>query len=217
MGEGIDLDQLVTLVPGDQRGVRAGRRLDAADPGDPRVVAGQRALQRHDLAELAAPARVGGEEVLALEPVLVGDRVIRAGVDDADAVGVGDGVARPEGLGEVVAGLQEEDVDTGTRGGAELHQHRVLHVRGDDELLAERPGRPREDPSRELLVAGRSGCARLLEGGEAPTGVEGVRPEIVPEREGPHRRRSSSARTTQRAKRSPGSRCSAYARTIRST
>ena len=119
-------------------------------------------------------AGVGVEEVLAERRVLLGDRQLGLGLDDRDAVGLGDRVAGAEGLGEVVAGLEEQHVDTRTGGGTELDEHGVLHVRGDDQALAEGLGGPGEDLAGQLLVADGA-----LAGGEALAGLEGGGAEVV--------------------------------------
>ena len=170
----VDLDQPVALVPGDQRGRRAGRGLDAAHAGDPGVVVRQGLLQRLDLAHAAARAGVAREEVLAVRGVLLGDGQLGLGLDDAHAVDLGDRVARAEGLGEVVAGLEEQHVDAGTRRGAELHQHRVLHVRRDDEVRTEGLGGPGEDLVGQFLVPDGA-----LARGEPLPGGQGLGAQVV--------------------------------------
>src|ERR671937_2783775 len=52
--ERLDLPDAVALAPLDLLCIRARRRLLAADPRDPRVEAAQRALERLDLAKVAA-------------------------------------------------------------------------------------------------------------------------------------------------------------------
>ena len=142
--ERVELHEPELLVVGDQRRVRPGGGLDAAHSGDPGVVARQRVGERLDLAHRAAEVGIAGEEVLAELDVLRRHRAAGPRVDDLDVVDVLDGVARADGLGEVVAGLQEEDLDARQRAGGQVDQHRVLHVGGHDHPHAERLGRPRE-------------------------------------------------------------------------
>ena len=80
----------------------------------------------------AARDRVAGEQVLAVQLVLLGDGVLGRDVDHVDAVHGLDRVAGADGLGEVVAGVQEQHVDAGANLGRHVDQHRVLHVGGHD-------------------------------------------------------------------------------------
>jgi hypothetical protein len=64
-------------------------------------------------------------------------------VDDPHVVDGLDGVAGADRLGEVVAGVEEQHVDTGAGLRRQLDEHRVLHVGRDDQAV-ERPGGPGE-------------------------------------------------------------------------
>ena len=72
--ERVDLPDVVALAPLDLLGVLAGQALLAADPGDPGVVGLERALERLDLADVAAAVGVALPQVRPLLAVLLGDR-----------------------------------------------------------------------------------------------------------------------------------------------
>ncbi len=73
----VDLDEPEALVERDERRIGPGRRLDAADAGDPGVVTRQTRLERDDLAQPAAlTGGVACEEVAAQQFVLFGDGVL---------------------------------------------------------------------------------------------------------------------------------------------
>src|SRR5712691_11054258 len=57
--DGLHLPDAVPVRPLDLLRLGAGRRLAAPDPRDPRVIAGKRALERLDLADVAAAIRLG--------------------------------------------------------------------------------------------------------------------------------------------------------------
>src|SRR6266540_1402546 len=82
--ERLDLPDAVALRPFDLLRIGAGRALLAADAGDPRVVFGQRALERLDLADVAAAVGVALPEAIGrvdraerpqIEPVALDEAV----------------------------------------------------------------------------------------------------------------------------------------------
>src|SRR5919198_1443229 len=73
VGERVHLPDAVALRPLELRCGCSARRLVSADPGDPRVVRRERALERLDLADVAAAVGVALPEVGALTCVLLGD------------------------------------------------------------------------------------------------------------------------------------------------
>src|SRR5699024_11512801 len=99
-GQGVDLDQSVLLVEGDQRCVDPRRRLVPADSGEPEFVPGKRLLQRRDLAAGAAQTGIAGEEFGPEVGVLLGHRLLRGDVDGGD----GDLPRRPGAWGEGLRG-----------------------------------------------------------------------------------------------------------------
>ena len=223
-GKRVDLDQAVLLVERDERGVRAGGRLVAAHAREPHLVAGQRGVQRGDLAHRAAGRRVAGPEVLAVRRVLLGDRELGQHVHHGDVHGGGDGVTRADRLREVVAGVEEEDVHE--REGLRDHvgEDGVRHRAGDGgEVPTQLAGHPGHDRGGVRLVGGPDARAAELDGaargdlaelrlaaldgaaGGAGLGVRGTgglasevglapRCQRVDDRRRAHRRDSSSAR-----------------------
>src|SRR6516164_11394647 len=69
----VDLDHLPPVVPLDHLGLAAVAGLVPAYAGDPRVVVGQRPLQRLDLAQVAAQVRVSPVQPRAQLGILLGD------------------------------------------------------------------------------------------------------------------------------------------------
>ena len=67
VGERVRLPELVLLVPADLRRVRAGRRLVAAQAGDPGVEPAERAAERLDLADRAAEVGLALPERVAVQ------------------------------------------------------------------------------------------------------------------------------------------------------
>ena len=101
-GERVDLDHVPVLVERDDRGVAAGRGVDPLEPGHPGLLARQGELERPHLAELAALGRPA-------RPLL--GAVHRVGHGEVEVVAVADGLDVLEGLGEVGAGVEEDDLD----------------------------------------------------------------------------------------------------------
>ena len=138
----VDLDHLPPVVPLHDLGLPAVVRLVPAHAGDPGVVVGQRPLQRLDLAQVAAQVRVAPVQPGAQRGVLLGHRARRGDVDQVDRVHRLDRVPGADGLGEVVAGVEEDHVDAGMDGRGEMDDHCVGHGRGDAYPLSERVDRP---------------------------------------------------------------------------
>jgi hypothetical protein len=101
--------------------------------------------------------------------VLLGDRPRRRQRDDVDVHHGLDRVAGPDGLLEVVAGVEEDDVHALADPGRQMGDDRVLHRGGHAEACPEGVDGPLEDLQRGgvLQVA-----ARLL--GECPEIVGGA-------------------------------------------
>src|SRR6478736_1331247 len=104
----VDLDHLPPVVPLHDLGLAAVAGLVPAHAGDPGVVVLQRPLQRLDLAQVAAQVRVAPEQPGAERGVLLLDRARRGDVDQLDRVHGLDRVPGPDGLGEVVPGVEED-------------------------------------------------------------------------------------------------------------
>src|SRR6266571_2511749 len=105
----VQLHQVEQLVPLHQSGVGAGRRLVAADAGDPGLEAAEVALERLHLADLAAEVGLPAVEIAAVLGRLLLDRHERFHADDPYAVLLHDAVADLEGLLEEVVGVEIED------------------------------------------------------------------------------------------------------------
>ncbi len=160
-GDRVDLHQSECLVERDERGVGPGRGLHAADAGDPGVVTDERALQRHNLAQPAAFTGVTREQILAEQLILFGHSVFRPHIDHIQAVYGRHRIAGADGLGEVVAGIQEKHVHTRMYLGGKVNQHTILHIRGDDVAGAEGVLGPVEQFQRRGV---RSECGRAFFG-----------------------------------------------------
>ena len=153
----VDLDHLPPVVPLHDLGLAAVAGLVPAHAGDPRVVVGQRPLQRLDLAQVAAQVRVAPVESGAELGVLLRDGARRGDVDQANRVHDRHGVPGADRLGEVVAGIEENHVDTGPDGRGQVDDHRIGHGRGDADALPERVGRPADDLLGRRVGEFRSG------------------------------------------------------------
>ena len=151
-GQRVYLHQPERPVETDQRGVGPRRRFDPTDTRHPRHIATQRLAQRLDLAHPAALVGFAGEQVLAEQFVLFGDRVLGGHVDDVDVVDRLDGVAGADGLHEAIAGVQEQHVDTGADLRGQIDQHRVLHVGRHHVVAAE----VRVGPGQQVVRIGAS-------------------------------------------------------------
>src|ERR671919_505177 len=101
--ERLDLPDAVALGPLDLLRVRARRALLAADAGDPGVVPRQRALERLDLADVAAAVGIG-----LPEPV---GRVLGRERAQVEAVALDEPVARRVRLGEEDVRVERDDLD----------------------------------------------------------------------------------------------------------
>ncbi len=180
----VDLDQAEGVVERNERGVGTGGCFDSPDTGDPGAVVRQFLLQGCNLAHRAAPVGLAGEQVLALDRILFRNGLLGAGVDDVHAVDGLDGVARSDGLGEVVAGVEEQHVHTGVNLRGEVNENPVLHVGGNDEVVTEVV----LGPLQQLQ------WARLVEFAGTALGdvLQFLYRQIQP---GTHRKSASSART----------------------
>lgn len=161
MGPGrqrVDLDHLALLVVADdgRRGPRVGLvAAQAAHPGLPTL---QGPLERLDLAH---PAAQVGVAVVQLRTVL--DVLLLHAQQGQDGAHVDwhhgvVGVAGADGLGEVVAGVEEEHVDPGDGRAGEVGHHRVTHRARHGERLTEGLLGPAQRPPGHLdplLVGGR--------------------------------------------------------------
>lgn len=144
-GDRRDLYLAALLVPADDRGVRPGRGLVAAQARRPGAVLGEPFFEGLDLAERAAQVGVAVVQLRPVLGVLLGHGLARGERDDVDVHHGLDRVPGADGLLEVVAGVEEDDVHAGPRAGGEMGDHRVLHRGGHAELLAEGVDRPLED------------------------------------------------------------------------
>ena len=121
VGQRVDLEQAVLVVPGGEGHLATARGLSAPQSGDPDGGTIERASKRANLAHVAAGlARFDGkteaEHTVACHQLL---DVVGIGRDDADAQAVAL-LAAVEGLqrlGKVPARVQSEDVDVGTPSG----------------------------------------------------------------------------------------------------
>jgi hypothetical protein len=180
----VDLHEAEGVVERDQRSVGACRGLDSPDAGDPRAVVRQFLLQRRHFAHRAAAVRFAGEQVLAVDRILFCDGLLGAGVDDVHAVDGLDGIARSDGLGKVVAGVEEQDVHSGVNLCGEVNENPVLHVGGDDEIATEGVLGPLQQLERA--------CAVEFAGTALGDVLQLVDRQI---QSGTHRKSASSART----------------------
>ena len=140
-----DLDLALAGVPADHGRDDAVVGLRATEPGRPGVVPRQRVGQWLDLAQLAAQVGIGLVEVLAVRRVLLGDALLGLDGDQVDRQRGLDGVARADGLDEVVAGVEEHHVQAGSDLGREVREHGVTHRRGHAEAIAEGCDGPFDD------------------------------------------------------------------------
>ena len=211
-GERVDLHHAVALVPFDEPGVGAQGVVLAPDARDPGLVGGELAVDRVDLAQLAAQPRVAVVQLGAVLGVLLGDALQGQHVDDAGVDRRGERVPGAVGLREVVAGVEEEHVDARTDAGDQVGQDGVArHGACDGQRRTERLRRPGDD----LLGGGVPESRRPLRG-EGPELLAGAgRPRAVGG-DG-HRSASSSTRWAQAANVSSASFVVANRRTTRST
>ena len=167
--ERLDLPDVVALAPFDALRVLAREALLAADAGDPGVVVVQRALERLDLAHVAAAVGVRLPQVRPLLLVLLGDRD-HLGADRAR------GRSAPRArsprlvrLAEEERGVELDDGDVDPELGHHVHEHRrlLLPRAGEAELVAETVVRP-DGRSSSAVIASTSGSCRLARHRAAP-------------------------------------------------
>ena len=95
-------------------------------------------------------------------PVLLADGLPRCRGNDLDRQRPSNRVAHPKGLGEVQAGVQEDDVDAGDDARHDMGEHGVGHRTGHAEPLAELVGGPLDDALRGRPVEAGVGVERKL-------------------------------------------------------
>src|SRR5215207_1271859 len=121
-GQWVDLD--VAVVGLEHRQVETRRRLEALATTDPGIVARQCTLQWRHLAEGAAAIGIpGGAAEVGIEP----GYLLRRGPNAAHAPEAEMGsqsIAIVERLGEMPAGVDEQDGRRGIDGGDEMQQYR---------------------------------------------------------------------------------------------
>ena len=162
VGERVRLPQLVRLVPAELRRVRAGRRLVAADAGDPAVEAAERPDERLDLGDrqvevgLALPELlpVGRGELLGARPLEHLDLRVVSPLDLA-----------PEliRLREQVVGVDREDARLRFDREQHVEQHGLFLLEGARER--DLAGELAQTESEDLLGAQRLDVRRQMHAG----------------------------------------------------
>ena len=136
-GDGVDLGHATQQVGVHDRCRRPRGGVGAAQPGDPRRLAGEGPFERLDLARLAARFGVGRP--------LVDDGACRRLEDPHAQVEVAtQALGVPLGLGEEVPGVEEHDIGFGDRPADEVDEHRVGEAGGDDQAVTELGAGPAE-------------------------------------------------------------------------
>ena len=128
-------------------------------PGGVGVVVSQRAGQRLDLAHRAAGVGVAPPQLGAVLGVLLRDGEQRQHGADVDVVDGATASRVPMVSGEVVAGVEEDDVDPARHRGGQRSEHAVTHRAGDHEAVTERL----DGPAQHVL---RAGALELLRSGQ---------------------------------------------------
>ena len=123
----------------------ASAALFAPYPCRPGVVRRQAGVERLDLAQRAAEVRVAGEQAWFERLVLLAHRDGGGQGDDVDRKRRVEGVAGAERLDEVVAGVQEQDIDARHDARRQMSQHAVAHRRRDAQAVTEGRRRPLQD------------------------------------------------------------------------
>ena len=172
-GQRRDLDLLLLLVPADDRGDHPVVGLGATQTGRPGVVPTEAVGQWLHLAQRAAQVGVALEQVLAVRRILLGHRLHGGQVDQVHRHRRLDGVAGADGLGEVVAGVEEDHVDPGGDPRREVREHGVAHRGGHAEPLAEGRDGPLDDVlgRRQLELGTHVGDDLAELGGVASRGL----------------------------------------------
>jgi hypothetical protein len=93
--------------------------------------------------------------------VLLADGLGRADVDQPDVHRGGHGVSGADRLGEVVTGVEEDDVHAGRNRAGEMGQHHVLHRTRDAEATAEGVDGPLQWPQRRNRQGSTRHCGRI--------------------------------------------------------
>ena len=133
-------------------------QLVAAQPGHPRLPAGEGLRHGDDLA--GGAARVG-----VVQPAVVRRDV---GLDDpqVQVVAATHRLDVPERLGEVVLGVEEDDLEVGRDLRREVDEHAVLERGGEHEPVPEAIGGPLDRRRRGLSLEGRRDRGELAQVGE---------------------------------------------------
>src|SRR5712691_6361722 len=121
----LDLPHAVALAPLDALRVGTRERLLAADAADPRVERFERALERLDLAHVAAAVRIALPQVRAFLRVLLRDRD-HVRPDQLQAVALDQAVTRFVRLAEEQLRVELDYGDVEPELGDHVHEHRRL-------------------------------------------------------------------------------------------
>ena len=132
VGERVRLPELVRRVPAELRRVRAGRRLVAADAGDPAVEVSERARERLDLGDREVEVGLALPELLAVRRrQLLGARALEH--LDLRVVAPLDLAPELVRLREEVVGVDREDARLRLDGEEQVEQHALLLLEGAGE------------------------------------------------------------------------------------
>ncbi|MEX0385361.1 hypothetical protein V6X71_08610 [Spiribacter sp. 388] len=91
--------------------VRPNNTLIRPHATDPDIKALEIGFERRDLVEVTALIRISGEEKLPIAGALLGFRDTRADIDHSEIQALGELIAKAQCLREVIAGIEEDDID----------------------------------------------------------------------------------------------------------
>ncbi len=165
VGQRVDLDQAEALVPLDLARLRAGRRLVAADGGDPGREPAQLALERRQLAQGAAAIGVALPQPRPVLRRLLGQVLLRPHGADDEAVTALEGPPQLVGLREEQARVESEDLDRQAEARDQVDDHAALRAEAGGEGDARRV--PASRPAQDVLGPSRrraplQACASTL-------------------------------------------------------
>src|SRR5690606_30074734 len=164
VGDGVQLDELLDRVPGGERNVSASGRLGAAQAREPTGSALKRAVERADLADLAARLAVLDGEAEAVDAVARDELLDLARIreDDADLAVIAAlaFLERVERLGEMAACIQREDVEIDARRGDGVKHRLILKAEAGREGY---PARHRLGDRLEAILQRLQGRQSLIE------------------------------------------------------
>ena len=157
--ERVEFEHRPLGVPFDKGGLGAGLGVDAAYPTGPGGIPSEGLVERRHFAHGATPVGVAIVQPRAELGILLGHGLLRQDGAQGKRQHRRHGIPGPDRLGEVVAGVEEEDIDARGRIGGEVQKDLIAHRTRHREPGAVGSERPtKQIPGESHPIPTRASC-----------------------------------------------------------